>query len=104
VNAAAVIQKYIDIAKMEPEGRIIHQDIINLGNQEAQDLYISYRLIFDSHEMVYYVDKPLFERIIVADYQGRTYTIHSSMDLEECESTNQVIDYIIETFRFLSQD
>jgi len=81
---------------MEPEGRIIHQ--------EAQDLYISYRLIFDSHEMVYYVDKPLFERIIVADYQGRTYTIQSSMDLEECESTNQVIDYIIETFRFLSQD
>ena len=104
VNAAAVIQKYVDRAKMEPEGRIIHQDIINLGNQEAQDLYISYRLIFDSHEMVYYVDKPLFERIIVADYQGRTYTIQSSMNLEECESTNQVIDYIIETFRFLSQD
>jgi hypothetical protein len=104
VNAAAVIQKYIDFGKMRPEFRIIRHDTINLGNQEAQDLYISYRLIFDSHEIVYYVDKPFFERIIVADYQGRTYTIHSSMDLEECESTNQVIDYMIETFRFISQD
>lgn len=104
VNADAVIQKYIDFGKMRPEFRIIHHDIINLGNQEAQDLYISYRLIFDSHEIVYHVDKPFFERIIVADYQGRTYTIYSSMDLEECESTNQVIDYMIETFRFLNQD
>lgn len=104
VNAAAVIQKYIDRAKMKPEGRIIHQDIINLENQEAQDLYISYRLIFDNYELGTYTDKPVFERIIAADYQGRTYTIYSPMDLEECESTNQVIDYMIETFRFLSQD
>ena len=104
VNAAAIIQKYIDRAKMRPEGRIIHQDIINLGNQEAQDLYISYRLIFDNYELGTYTDKPLFERIIAADYQGRTYTIYSPMDLEECENTNQVIDYIIETFRFLNQD
>lgn len=104
VNAAAIIQKYIDREKMRPEFRIIHQDIINLGNQEAQDLYISYRLIFDDHELGTYVDKPLFERIIAADYQGRTYTIYSPMNLEELESTNQVIDYMIETFRFLSQD
>ena len=104
VNAAAIIQKYIDRAKTRPEGRIIHYDIINLGNQEAQDLYISYRLIFDDYVLGTYTDKPLFERIIAADYQGRTYTIFSPMDLEECESTNQVIDYMIETFRFLSQD
>ena len=104
VNAAAVIQKYIDFGKMRPEFRIIHHDIINLGNQEAQDLYISYRLIFDNYELGTYTDKPVFERIIAADYQGRTYTIYSPMDLEECESTNQVIDYMIETFRFISQD
>ena len=77
VNADAIIQKDVDRAKTQPEGRIIHHDIINLGNQEAQDLYISYRFVFDDPSLVYYVDKTVFIRIIAADYQGRTYTIHS---------------------------
>jgi hypothetical protein len=101
VNAAAIIQKYIDVNKIRPEFSIIHQDSIILGNQEAQDLLIAYRFVFDDRELGRYIDKSFFERIVATDYQGRTYKIYAPILLEEYEITNEVIDNIVETFEFL---
>ena len=101
VNATAIIQRSIDINKWRPEFRIIHQDIVSIGNQEAQDLLVAYRFVFDDHELVRHIDKQFCERIVVADYQGRTYKIYAPILLEEYEITNEVIDNVIETFRFL---
>jgi hypothetical protein len=101
VNAVAIIQKYIDRNVWRPEFIIFHQDTIILGNQEAQDLLIGYRFVFDDHELVRHIDKPFFERIVASDFQGRTYMIYAPINLEEYEITNQVIDNVIETFEFI---
>ena len=101
INSTAIIQRYIDINKWQPEFRIIHQDIVSLGNQEAQDLLIGFRFIFDDYESARHIDKQFFIRIVTTDHQGHTFMILAPINIEEYEITNEVIDNVIETFEFI---
>lgn len=103
-NASDSVQRHLRDASRREEFQLLSHTKVHLGQAEGEELVYFYRLTVPP-EFAYprgtVIDKLMVERYLAADYEGRIYSLSSSVDADKYENVKEDLEHLIATFRFL---